>query len=227
MTTQEQYIARLKEMVESRLGKSITTLEECETLSEAVEDATGIKLDGRAYAPLFAPSPRQLAPRPVVLSALARYVGMNSWSDFCSSRNVMPADDTDIIPVTRRWGVIILTCAAILLVVITAVVLLVNDESSNNVDKTSFVAEVVEERWIARTIEECNALRAYNDTEEYATRIASFIEAYDIELSTAIAEELSSEAAIMDIYTTEIALADAATQIKAQCVALCRALYFE
>ena len=116
MTTQEQYVARLKEFVEAKFGRSITSLEDCDALSEAVGEATNIKLDSRAFLPIFVHNSRAVAPRPVTLSTLARYLGYNSWSEFCTSSNVLPAEDTDVIPVVRRWGVIILTALAIVVV---------------------------------------------------------------------------------------------------------------
>ena len=74
MTTQEQYIARLKEFVEAKFGQRITTIEDCDALSEAVGEATNIKLDSRAFMPIFVHDSRAIAPRPVTLSTLARYL---------------------------------------------------------------------------------------------------------------------------------------------------------
>ena len=53
MTIQEQYIARLRELVEAKFGHPITTIEDCDALSEAVGEATNIKLDSRAFVPIF------------------------------------------------------------------------------------------------------------------------------------------------------------------------------
>ena len=53
MTTQEQYIERLRELVEAKFGRTITTMEDCEELSVAVGETTNIRLDSRAFIPLF------------------------------------------------------------------------------------------------------------------------------------------------------------------------------
>ena len=45
MTTQEQYIERLKELVTNEFGRQIMTPEDCMTLSNAVREAVGIAID--------------------------------------------------------------------------------------------------------------------------------------------------------------------------------------
>lgn len=229
MTTQQQYIERLKDMVALEFGRSIATMEDCIALSKAVEEATDIILDANDYAALFIPK-SNIAPRPAILSALTRYVGYDSWSSFCSSSDVLPAEDRDIIPTPRRWGVFVLTLVAIVVVIVTALVLL-NDGSdeSREVAKHNLdtVVESVEERWLARTLEECNALRAYADEADYSERIDSLLEEYSVTLYSEIVSELTSMLQQHNISISEEEIASYSEVILAQCYAMCETLHYE
>lgn len=229
MTTQQQYIERLKDMVALEFGRSIATMEDCIALSKAVEEATDIILDANDYATLFIPK-LNIAPRPAILSALTRYVGYDSWSSFCSSSDVLPAEDRDIIPTPRRWGVFILTLVAIVVVIVTALVLL-NDGSdeSREVAKHNLdtVVESVEERWLARTLEECNALRAYADEADYSERIDSLLEEYSVTLYSEIVSELTSMLQQHNISISEEEIASYSEVILAQCYTMCETLHYE
>ena len=228
MTTQQQYIERLKDMVVREFGRSIATLEDCVALRRAVEESTDILLDANDYATLFFPK-SNIAPRPVILSALTRYVGYESWSSFCSSSDVLPAEDQDFIPTPRRWGVFILTVVAILVVIITAVVLL-NDGSDDDANKSKdvdFVVESVEDRWLARTLEECNALRAYADEVDYSERIDSLLNEYSTTLYEEIVVELSASLKEHNITISDEELASYAEVIMAECYTMCETLHYE
>ena len=216
-------------MVAHEFGRSIATEDDCAALSKAVEEATDMRLEAKDYASLFFPK-TNMAPRPIILSALTRYVGYESWSSFCSSSDVLPAEDSDVIPTPRRWGVFILTVAAILVVVITAVVLL-NDSNEKvetySTQEVSVVVESVEERWLARTLEECNALRAYADEENYTERIDTFMNEY----CTTLYDEISSELiAMFERYNITLAgdsVATYAETIMVECYTMCETLYVE
>lgn len=227
MTTQQQYIERLKEMVAHKFGRSIVTVEDCAALSKEVEEAIYLSLDANDYATLFFPQ-SNIAPRPVILSALTRYVGYDSWSSFCTSADVLPAEDRDIIPTPRRWGVFILTVVAIIIVVVTAVVLL-NDGSNKSIDTESVdtVVEGVETRWLARTLEECNALRAYSDDEDYSERIDLFMAEYCTTLYDEIASEIILVLQEQNISLSDEAIASYAEAIMAQCYTMCETLHIE
>ncbi len=227
MTTQQQYIERLKDMVAQEFGRSIATAEDCVALSEAIEEVTDMRLDANDYATLFFPK-SNIAPRPVILSALTRYVGYESWSSFCSSSDVLPAEDSDIIPTPRRWGVFILTLAALIVVVVTAVILL-NDgtEEVAQTKSPDVVVESVEERWLARTLEECNALRAYSEDEDYTERIDTFMAEYCTTLYDEIASELISMLGEHNISLSEDKVASYAETIMAQCYTMCETLHVE
>lgn len=227
MTTQQQYIERLKGMVVLKFGRGIATAEDCVALSEAVAEVTDMQLDANDYTKLFIPQ-SNIAPRPVTLSALTRYVGYESWSTFCSSSEVRPAEDSDIIPTPRRWGVFILTIVAIIVVVVTAIALL--DGGKDDVvvvENADVVVAMVEERWLARTLEECNALRAYSGDADYTERIDTFIDEYSTTLYEEIESELISAFERYGIALDTEKIASYTQTIMAQCYTMCDTLYVE
>lgn len=227
MTTQQQYIERLKGMIVLKFGRGIATAEDCVALSEAVAEVTDMQLDANDYAKLFIPQ-SNIAPRPVTLSALTRYVGYESWSTFCSSSEVRPAEDSDIIPTPRRWGVFILTIVAIIVVVVTAIALL--DGGKDDVvvvENADVVVAMVEERWLARTIEECNALRAYADEQNYSERIDAFMAEYCTTLYDEISSHIISDMQRHSISLTDDEVASYANSIVVQCCTMCETLRME
>ena len=229
MTTQEQYVARLKEFVEAKFGRSITSLEDCDALSEAVGEATNIKLDSRAFLPIFVHNSRAVAPRPVTLSTLARYLGYNSWSEFCTSSNVLPAEDTDVIPVVRRWGVIILTALAIV-VVAGAIIFLIRavDGDKSKVDNRHLeVVERVEQRWVARTMEECNAMRAYKSDSTYVDMLDAFALEYNELLDTEVLRDIRDAVDGEGISISDENISAHADTIANRCRAMYNVLYKE
>lgn len=229
MTTQEQYVARLKEFVEAKFGRSITSLEDCDALSEAVGEATNIKLDSRAFMPIFVHDSRAVAPRPVTLSTLARYLGYNSWSEFCTSSNVLPAEDTDVIPVVRRWGVIILTALAIV-VVAGAIIFLIRavDSDRSKVDNRHLeVVERVEQRWVARTMEECNAMRAYKSDSTYVDMLDAFALEYNELLDVEVLRDIRDAVDGEGISISDENIAAHADTIANRCRAMYNVLYKE
>lgn len=227
MTLQEQYIERLRGMVVIKYGRDIATVEECCALAEAVAEATDMRLSANDYASLFIPQ-RGVAPRPVTLSALAQYVGYDSWSSFCSSSDVTPAEDSDILPTPRYWGVAILTALAVIVVIITAMLLLGNGdkEDEQNVSAETIISSV-EDRWLARTVEECNAVRAYFDEDGYAERVDSFIEDYCTTLYDDISAALIYDAEQFGIELSDEDVALHAEHIVTSCSAMCQSLSIE
>ena len=229
MTIQEQYIARLRELVEAKFGHPITTIEDCDALSEAVGEATNIKLDSRAFMPIFVHDSRAVAPRPVTLSTLARYLGYNSWSEFCTSSNVLPAEDTDVIPVVRRWGVIILTALAIV-VVAGAIIFLIRavDSDRSKVDNRHLeVVERVEQRWVARTMEECNAMRAYKSDSTYVDMLDAFALEYNELLDAEVLRDIRDAVDGEGISISDENIAAHADTIANRCRAMYNVLYKE
>lgn len=227
MTTQQQYIERLKGMVVLKFGRGIATAEDCVALGEAVAEVTEMHLDANDYAKLFIPQ-SNIAPRPVTLSALTRYVGYDSWSTFCSSSEVRPAEDSDIIPTPRRWGVFILTIVAIIVVVVTAIALLNGGKDDVVVvENADVVVAMVEERWLARTLEECNALRAYADEQNYSERIDAFMAEYCTTLYDEISSHIISDMQRHSISLTDDEVASYANSIVVQCCTMCETLHME
>lgn len=231
MTTQEQYMARLSVMVPQKFGRAISTIEDCEALGDAVAEATNIKLDARAYAPLFVEAQRGVAPRPVTLSTLARYLGYSSWGDFCNTTIPVPNDRTDLVETPRRWGVIILTIVAIV-VVIAAVALLIvmgsgKGDAIEDSGKVQAVVTEVSERWMARTIEHCNAVRAYEGEEEYAERIDSFVTEYDAALKQGIEADIRATSSQRGLSLRDAEVAHYGDSIATRCRAMCGALRSE
>ena len=228
MTTQEQYVARLSVIVPQKFGRAITSIEDCEALGDAVAEVTNIKLDARAYAPLFVEAQRGVAPRPVTLSTLARYLGYSSWGDFCNTTTPVPNDRTDLVDTPRRWGVIILTIVAIVVVVAAAALLIVmggkEEHTSRPNPEVQSVAFDVSERWMARTIERCNALRAYEGEETYVERVDSFIETYNAELQQAIEADIRATAAQRDLSPSGAVVVCYGDSIASRCRAMCEAL---
>lgn len=197
MTTQEQYIERLKEMVAAKYGHAILTPEDCAALANVVHEATDGAIDAHSLELIFCAQSKSIAPRPVTLSTLARYVGYNGWSDFCSSREVVPAADADIIPTTRRWGVIILTFTAIAIVIAAALYLLFADPATNDRDISAAEREVyasVEERWCAIATEECIELRCNSDFANYNNRVEEVITENIATIERDVAAELEAQA---------------------------------
>lgn len=218
MTTQEQYIERLKEIVRAKHGREICTAEDCALLAEALREATKQSIDPRALELMFLAKRRSFAPRPSVLTALAMYVGYGSWSDFCSSRDVLPADDTDIIPVKRRWGVIILTIAAIVIVLSAILYLLLGDNTA--VSNTENIAlqrlyTDVDERWRAIATEECNDLRSAGDMS--ASEVNGIITERIITLGDSIATDIEATATQRGMAIDEATLSEYADKIAERC----------
>ena len=224
MTTQEQYIARLREIVQTKFGRRITTMEDCDALSEAVGEATNIKLDSRAYMPIFNAG---VAPRPVALSTLARYLGYSSWGDFCASSSVVPAEDADVIPVVRRWGVIVLTALAIIVVIGAIIFLLMWGGESNDARRIEPIIADVEERWVARTMEECNALRAYRADSTYVDMLNNFAVGYDTVLQNDVARHIHAAVKEHGIAVNDSEIEMYSDSITSRCKSMYEVLYLE
>lgn len=227
MTTQEQYIERLRELVEAKFGRTISTMEDCEELSATVGEATNIRLDSRAFMPLFSDRASQTAPRPVALSALTRYLGYSSWGDFCTTSSLHPSKNRDAVAIPRRWGVIIVTAGAILVVITAILALLLGGKSDRTDARFEPIADSIEESWVARTIEECNAIRSAFGTEEYRQTIDDFVASYQQTLNSDIASDLRKVSDEQSIMATDARIMAQRDTIALRCKAMCEALYKE
>ena len=89
------------------------------------------------------------------------------------------------------------------------------------------IVESVEERWLARTLEECNALRAYVDEADYAERIDSLLMEYSTTLYEEIVLELTTELKAQRITLSDEEVASHAEVIMVECYTMCETLHYE
>ena len=201
MTTQEQYIAKIKQLVVKRFGANISSADDCVALSDAVEKEVGIRIDMPTLQMLFSRNSRVVTPRPMVLSALAKYVGYTGWSDFCATCNISGDDDDHVIPTRRRWGMIAALCAVVA-VVVAGVVFFVgrgDDEPKKSDAPTAYdyLVEEVADDWLVRTKEHYLELRIYDGVNNLAfdKHVAEFYEEFTEGLVTFIANDIRTKAA--------------------------------
>lgn len=231
MTTQEQYIQRLKEMVVATFGRNITTTEDCIALSNAVVESVGVEVDIESLEQLFLSDNTHLAPRPVMLSSLARFVGFTGWSDFCTARDITPSEVSPKLPVVRRWGIIALTAAAIITVIISVIALISGgDDTTGEVLAVDSRFRNLETEWVARTIERCNTLRAYyneNEAERYNLRVDKFIEKYRISLEKSVKPDIENYALRHKITVDNATIDETADIIIRKCLGICEDIKIE
>lgn len=231
MTTQEQYIKRLKEMVVSEFGRNIASADDCIALSNAVQECVGIGVDIESLEQLFIGDNTHLTPRPVMLSSLARYVGFTGWSDFCTARDITPSETSTRLPIVRRWGAIGLAAIAVIVMIISTIVLI------NRGEETEGEALIIDSRfrnletqWIARTMERCNTLRAYyneNDAERYNRRVDRFIDKYRDALNKSVKSDIQNYALKNKITVDNATIDETAEIIIEKCLSLCEDIKIE
>lgn len=211
-------------MVAAKFGRAILSTEDYTALTEAVREATDGTIDEHSVEVIFGSKTRGVAPRPVTLSTLARYVGFSGWSDFCTSREVMPAADADVIPVTRRWGVIILTIAAIVVVVSTTLYLLLFTPSAEHNTASPEVEQriyaTIDEKWRAIATEECNDIRTYSTEEDYDERIEELITKSSATLERELGAEITSCATAEGITIEPTTVEEYKSQIMERCLSI-------
>ena len=224
MTTQEQYIERLKELVIAEFGRAILTTDDCIALSNAVLESVGISIEIDALEQLFIAEGYN-APRPLMLSSLARYVGYTGWSDFCTAGDITPSEDKDALPIVRRWGVIGLTAIAVIIVIISIVALVSSGNSNDGNGKTvDSRFRNVEQVWLSRTSERCNTLRAYYNEREasrYNQRVDKFIDRYEIVLEKHVKNDLKDYAIQNKITVDNDTIDQTAEIIIENCLNMC------
>ena len=224
MTTQEQYIERLKELVIAEFGRAILTTDDCIALSNAVLESVGISIEIDALEQLFIAEGYN-APRPLMLSSLARYVGYTGWSDFCTAGDITPSEDKDALPIVRRWGVIGLTAIAVIIVIISIVALVSSGNSNDGNGKmVDSRFRNVEHVWLSRTSERCNTLRAYYNEREasrYNQRVDKFIDRYEIVLEKHVKNDLKDYAIQNKITVDNDTIDQTAEIIIENCLNMC------
>lgn len=229
MTIQEQYTERLKEMVRAKYRHDITTEEECLQLGDEIAEECGTRVDGDALIDLFLPTRETTSPRPTTLTALSQYVGYEGWTEFCTSRDIRPSEDTELIPATHRWGVIILTIVAIVVVIIATTMLLLGNRKAEQGTNTTISKGVesrfrsVEERWVAATTEQCNTLREYlvDEDEQSLNEYYRGIEDYLQTIEERIAEDLVEYCQSECIAYTDDTIARNTSHIADKCRRMC------
>lgn len=230
MTTQEQYIERLKELVIAEFGRAILTTDDCIALSNAVLESVGISIEIDALEQLFIAEGYN-APRPLMLSSLARYVGYTGWSDFCTAGDITPSEDKDALPIVRRWGVIGLTAIAVIIVIISIVALVSSGNSNDGNGKmVDSRFRNVEQVWLSRTSERCNTLRAYYNEREasrYNQRVEKFIDRYEIVLEKHVKNDLKDYAIQNKITVDNDTIDQAAEIIIENCLNMCENIKIE
>lgn len=231
MTTQEQYIQRLKELVIATFGRNITTSEDCIALSNAITENVGISVDVESLEQLFLGDNTHLAPRPVMLSSLARYVGFTGWSDFCTARDVTPRETRIKLPVVPRWGVIAATAAAVVVLIISICALVGGgDDTEGEVWVVDSRFRNLESMWVSRTIESCNTLRAYynvNEPERYNNRVDRFIDKYRESLEKSVKADVENFALRHKITVDNATIDETAEIIINKCISLCEDIKIE
>ena len=223
MTTQEQYIERLKELVTAELGRPILTTDDCIALSNAVLESVGISIEHESLEQLFI-AEGYAAPRPLMLSSLARFVGYTGWSDFCTAGDITPSEDKDALPIVRRWGVIGLTAIAVIIVVISIVALVNSGNSGGDDESVDSRFRNVEQLWLSRTEERCNTLRTYYNEREahrYNQRVDKFIDRYEILLEKKVKNDIKDYAIQNKITVDNDTIDKTAEIIIESCLEMC------
>lgn len=223
MTTQEQYIERLKELVIAEFGRPILTTDDCIALSNAVLESVGISIEHESLEQLFI-AEGYAAPRPLMLSSLARFVGYTGWSDFCTAGDVTPSEDKDALPIVRRWGVIGLTAIAVIIVVISIVALVNSGNSDGDDESVDSRFRNVEQLWLSRTEERCNTLRTYYNEREahrYNQRVDKFIDRYEIVLEKKVKNDIKDYAIQNKITVDNDTIDKTAEIIIESCLEMC------
>lgn len=235
MTTQEQYIERLKEMTSAKFGRAVAMAEDYGALSDAIFDEIGIRVDIPAIKHLYTHTSYAISPRPTTLSALAKYLGYGSWSDFCTARDIQPAEDSEQIPVVRRWGVIGAVAGIAVAIIATIIILLIPREKPMT-DAEAMVAAVDERfngvltTWAAITTEHCNDVRQFYDEQNKSNYHAHIVErnnAFTSDIEARIGEDITRYAVENNITVDNATIDRTAEAIAKICNSICDNLLYE
>ena len=222
-------------MTATKFGRSVATTEDYGALSDAIFEEIGIRLDIPSIKHLYTHTSYAISPRPTTLSALAKFVGYASWSDFCTARDIQPAEDTEKIPVVRRWRVIIgFVIAAIALIVMLIVLLLPREEEMTEAEAMYRAVDdrfnAVLSTWAAITTEHCNDVRQYYDEQNMSNYHAHIIEcnnAFATDLEARIGEDITRYAVEHNITVDNATIDSTAKAIATICNSMCDNLLYE
>lgn len=231
-TTQEQYIIKLKQMVVKRYGSNISSADDCAALSDAVEQAVGVRIDMPSLQMLFSRNNRTVTPRHAVLTALAKYVGYaEGWSEFCFACTPEVESESRKIPIKRRWGAIIgVTCVVIAVAI--SVLLFVSGNSSSSTkaaEPTQYelIVDNVKHTWSVITEERCVVARSYDATNRQAfeSNITTLINEYKSnETVEKIVKDIEAQANEMGITYSPNLVDSSAREIVQHCVLIINTL---
>jgi hypothetical protein len=183
----------------------------------------GISIEPESLEQLFI-AEGYAAPRPLMLSSLARFVGYTGWSDFCTAGDITPSEDKDALPIVRRWGVIGLTAIAVIIVVISIVALVSSGNSDGDDESVDSRFRHVEQLWLSRTEERCNTLRTYYNEREanrYNQRVDKFIDRYEIVLEKKVKNDIKDYAIQNKITVDNDTIDKTAEIIIESCLEMC------
>lgn len=230
MTTQEQYIERLKELVATKFGHAIQTHDDCIALSNALLESVGVGVDCEALEQLFTQEAQHVAPRPLVLSSLARYVGFTGWSDFCTAGDITPTESRYKLPTARQWGVIAIVVAIVAAIILSIVVLVRLGDDSPEAEAVDSRFRQVEQIWVARTSEHCNTLRAYQNNyapASYNERVDRFIVRYESQLRKHVQRDIEEFALKNNVTVDNTTIEHTAEIIIDRCITMCENIKVE
>ena len=232
-TTQEQYIIKLKQLVVKRYGNNISSADDCAALSDAVEQAIGVRIDMPTLQMLFSRNSRMVTPRHAVLSALAKYVGYaEGWSEFCFACTPELESDGRKIPIKRRWNAIIgVSCIVIALAI--SVLLFIGGGSKSDTAKVAaptpydLVVDDVKYRWSVTTEERCVVVRGYDaeNKQAFEGSVATLLEEYHSQNTIEnIASDIEAQAAAQGVTYDPELVENSARDIVEHCTLIINAL---
>ena len=233
MTIQEQYIAHIKKLVIKQYGSNISSADDCAALSDAVEKSVGTRIDMPTLQMLFSRGSGMVAPRPMVLTALAKYVGYDDWANYCASCNINADDSGEKIPVSRRWGVIIAIAAVVILLVAGGVYLFMSksDDAKQAPVPTAYdnIVEDVKAKYLTLVDEQCVELRVYDSTNRLAleSQVDEVVQNYRDEVCIAIAADIRVAADAEGVDVDDATIEASAADISEQCIGIINELLEE
>lgn len=234
MTIQEQYIAHIKKLVIKQYGSNISSADDCAALSDAVEKSVGTRIDMPTLQMLFSRGSGMVAPRPMVLTALAKYVGYDDWANYCASCNINADDSGEKIPVSRRWGVIIAIAAVVILLAAGAVIYLnskANEAANKPAVPTAYdnIVEDVKAKYLTLVDEQCVELRVYDSTNRLAleSQVDEVVHNYRDEVCIAIADDIRVAADAEGVDVDDATIEASAADISEQCIGIINELLEE
>lgn len=99
---QEQALARLRELIEGVVERKMKTPKDFEFLSECIFEKFHEKISPTTLKRIWGYLSESTTPRTSTLDILSKFVGYDSWKDFCEEKPLEEAPD--VPPPPRRGG---------------------------------------------------------------------------------------------------------------------------